>query len=300
MLYTEALYTETGTLSATPPFDFALSLQFVSDFTPMVGEQEVTATSLTKAIMLAGECIAFRVEDSGSLEQPEVRYTLFSQKPLEASIKQAVIERIRFFLSLDDDLKPFYARASQDEIFAPIVQRLYGLHHIKFLTLCEIACWATLGQHRPIAIARKMKDAIVRRYGASITVEGHEHWAFPELDRLIGVPVEEFETLTKNARCAQYLCEVVDALTRIDEEFLRTAPYDEAETALRRVKGIGPWSAGFILFRGLGRMERVSLNMRPFQLALAKVYQSGVTLEQLSQRYGESLGYWSFYLRNAE
>jgi DNA-3-methyladenine glycosylase II len=300
MLYTETLYTETGSLSVTPPFDFALSLQFVSDFAPMGGEQEVTSASLTKAIMVAGECIAFRVEGAGSVEQPEVCYTLFSQKPLEASIKQIVIERIRFFLSLDDDLKPFYAKALQDENFAPIIQRLYGLHHIKFLTLCEIACWATLTQHRPIAIARKMKDAIVRRYGASITVEGREHWAFPELDRLVGVQVEEFAALTKNERCAQYLCEIVNALIHIDEEFLRTAPYDEAEAALRRVKGIGPWSAAFILLRGLGRMERISINVKPFQVALAKVYKSGVTLEQLSQRYGEWLGYWGFYLRTAE
>ncbi|MBV9231945.1 MAG: DNA-3-methyladenine glycosylase 2 family protein [Chloroflexi bacterium] len=299
MLNTQTLHTETGYLPVTPPFDFAKSLEFLGEFAPTEGEQEITADSLTKAIMISGHCIAFRVQAGDSSEQPTVKYTLFSEEPLDNSVRQAVIDRITFFLSLDDDLEPFYAIALKDECFTPIIKRLYGLHHVKFLTLCEIACWSVLTQHRPIAIARKMKQALVKRYGGSITVEGKVYWAFPEIESLIAVSREEFAALIKNERCAQYLCEVTNALSTLNEEFLRTAPYDEAEHALRKVKGIGQWSAAFILLRGLGRMERLLFNLKPFLEALPKVYGLGVTMEQLSHRYGPWFGYWGLYFRAA-
>ncbi|GHO97809.1 DNA-3-methyladenine glycosylase 2 family protein [Reticulibacter mediterranei] len=294
-----ALYSNTGTLTVTPIFDFAQSLEFMRGFSPTSDEQIVTNTSLTKAIMLGERCIAFRVEDAGSVEAPMVRYTLFSEEPLDEAIQKKAVEQISFFLSLQDDLKSFYAIAQQDEDFAPVLLRLYGLRQVKFLTLCEIACWSVLIQHRAMPIARKMKYALLERYGGSITVEGHTYRAFPAFEQLGEASEAEFADTIKNARSAHYLYEVVQALSRLDEHFLRTAPYDEAEATLRAIKGIGPWSANFILLRGLGRMERLAADMKPLQDARKRIYQPEVTLEQLQLRYGQYIGYWSFYLRNA-
>lgn len=294
-----ALYTTSGTLPVTPVFDFSQSLAFMRGFSPMSDDQEVTASTFTRAMMVNGRCIAFRVHDAGNADQPMVGYTLFSDEPLDESSQRKVTERIAFFLSLQDDLRPFYTIAEQDKDFAPVIQHLYGLHHVKFLTLCEIACWSVLVQRRAMPLARKMKRALVERYGGSITVENHTYWAFPELERLLAVSEEEFASLIDNSRSAHYLYSVVQALSRIDEEFLRTAPYDDAEAVLRSIKGIGPWSAGFILLRGLGRMERLRTDMQPFQDALKNLYKSGTTMQQIEERYGPYIGYWSFYLRNA-
>jgi DNA-3-methyladenine glycosylase II len=294
-----ALYSNTGTLAVAPIFDFAQSLAFTRGFSPTSDEQVVTNTSLTKAIMLGGRCVAFRVEDAGSVEDPMVRYTLFSEEPLNEAQQKQAAEHISFFLSLQDDLKSFYALAQQDEDFAPVLLRLHGLRHVKFLTLCEIACWSVLVQHRAMPIARKMKLALLERYGSNITIEGHTYWAFPAFEQLVEVSEAEFADTIKNARSAHYLYEVVQTLSRLDERFLRTAPYEEAEAALRAIKGIGPWSTNFILLRGLGRMERLAADMKSLQDAHKKIYRPESMLEQLQQHYGPYIGYWSFYLRNA-
>ncbi len=294
-----ALYSNTGTLTVAPIFDFAQSLAFTRGFSPTYDEQVVTATALTKANMLDGRCIAFRVEDAGSTEAPQARYTLFSEEPLDDASQQQMSQQISFFLSLQDDLKPFYAIAQRDDHFAPVLRRLYGLRQVKFLTLCEIACWSVLVQHRAMPIARKMKRALLERYGGSITVEGHTYQAFPTFAQLASVSAAEFADTINNERSAQYLYEVVQALSRLDEHFLRTAPYEEAAAALRAIKGIGPWSTNFILLRGLGRMERLAADMKPLQDAYKKIYPPEVTLDQLQQYYGQYIGYWSFYLRNA-
>lgn len=292
-------HSATGTLPVTPPFDFSKSLDFLAHFPPVHGEQEITATSLTKALCIDGYCVVFRITAGGTIEQPEVNYTLFSAHPLPAHITQAVTERLSFFLSLTDDLKPFYAIGTQDPHFAPIIRDLYGLHHVKFLTLCEAACWSILAQRRQVPIARKMKRALVEHYGCSTEVDGSTYWAFPERDRLASVSTSELAALIKDERRATYLKDLISALGHLDEQFLRTAPYDEAESALRRIKGIGEWSAAFILLRGLGRMERMLLDLKPFLEALPKVYGSQETMEHLAEQYGSWFGYWGFYFRVA-
>lgn len=292
-----ALFHEQGTLVATAPFDFQKSLAFIENFEPMEGEQVVTATSFTKAIAMQGYTVAFRVSNAGTLEAPAVAYELFAERQLPVEVRRAVVERIAFFLSLHDDLEPFYAIGRADAAFAPIIERLYGLHHIKFLQLHEAACWAVITQHTAIPIAAGIKRAVIEHYGSSITVDGHKYWAFPELERLAGLSVEELAGLLKNERRASYFHNVVAALSGLDEQWLRTAPYEEAEGWLRSIKGIGEWSAGFLLLRAEGRTEHMLLNLKPFLAIVPRVYGPGVTMAQLAERYGDWFGYWGYYLR---
>jgi DNA-3-methyladenine glycosylase II len=287
------LATETGTLSALPPFDFGKSLAFLGGFSPMSEEQVITSTMLTKALKIEGHTVAFRLSSAGTPER--VAYTLFSEQPLPA--RKAVTDRISFFLSLQDDLKPFYAIAQEDVHFAPIIDELYGLHQVKFPTLCEAACWAVLSQHTAIPIARKMKRAIMERYGSSIELDGHVYHAYPELDDIAGISLPELTRLINNELRAYYLSEVIRGLAEIDENFLRTAPYEEAEARLREIKGIGEWSAGLILLRCEGRMEKVMFDMKPFMHALQKVYGTTDVKEEIIRRYGQWVGYWGYYLR---
>ncbi len=288
-----------GTLSVVPPFDFQQSLRFLEHFPPVYGEQNIASYSITKAISIDRQCVVFQLTSTGTIEQPELSYTLYSAQPLSNSQQQATIEHIRFFLSLDDDLQPFYAIAKTDACFAPNIDHLYGLHHVKFLTLCEAACWSILTQHRAIPLARKQKQILVERYGCSLEIAGKTYRAFPERERLAEVSPQELAEVLKDERRASYISGVISALERFDEQFLRTAPYDEAEAALLSIKGIGAWSAAFILMRGLGRMERMLFDLKPFLKALPEVYGPEATMQQIAERYGPWFGYWGFYFRVA-
>ncbi|MDA4132246.1 MAG: hypothetical protein OK454_03860, partial [Thaumarchaeota archaeon] len=85
----------------------------------------------------------------------------------------------------------------------------------------------------------------------------------------------------------------------LDEGFLMTAPYDKAEERLKRIKGIGDWSAQFILFRGLGRIQRLYDNMKPLTKIIAQVYGPETTLDEINAMYGQWSGYWSVYIRGS-
>lgn len=293
------LRVESGTLAPLPPYNFARTLDFLRQFTPMRDEQELGENSVTKAIAIDGHTVAFEVSGAGTVEAPRLNYRLFSAEPLPPAVRDAVVRRISFFLSLEDDLGQFYAIARADRPFAPIVDELYGLHHVKFLTLIESGCWATLATRLPLAVSRAMKRRLVERYGSSIEVEGTAYWAFPELHQLVAADPEKLAAVIKNERRSSYLSNVISAFREVDEHFLLTAPYAEAEAWLRRIKGIGEWSAAFILLRGLGRMEQMPHNLTPLLKNMDKLYGSHETMETIAKQYGPWFGYWAYYLRVA-
>lgn len=288
-------------LAPTPPFDFAQTLRFIGGFTPGEGEQQMTDTVLTRALRAGGQTVVCRITSHGTIEMPALACDLFATEPITADIIAAVRDRVSFWLSLADDLHPFYAIAETDAAFVPIVREWYGYHQVKFLTPFENACWAVLAQRSPLAVSRTMKDRLVTRYGGTLAVDGEVYAAFPEAVDLAGAtPADLIETL-RNARKVDYLHAVVQAWLGVDEAWLRAGPYDDVERWLRGIRGIGAWSASFVLARGLGRMERLAMD-DALRRSAALVYGHPLSepeFAMLVARYGEMQGYWGHYLRIA-
>ncbi len=304
MMTLNRLHSITGTLTPRAPFDFAKTLGFLYGFGPTAGEQALAPDSVTKALTLQGRAIAFQVHSTGTVEQPALAYTLFSEQPLSEAEHAAAADRIGFFLSIDDDVQPFYAIARDDAHFAAVIERLYGLHQPKFLTPFEIACWAVLGQRIPWRVAHTVKMALVERWGTSITLPDGPYAAFPEPQQLAAVKPEELASVVRNERKVEYLQAVIRFFLEADEQFLRYGEYDEVAARIRAIRGIGEWSSYFILLRGLGRMERVSATDRELGKAASSIYNNGQPLtatemQNLLDRYGTTQGYWAFYIRNA-
>jgi DNA-3-methyladenine glycosylase II len=292
-----SLHSKTGTLDAVEPYDFRRSLDFLRGFGPMSGEQSVEGGSATKAVMVEGQVVAVRL--SKGEKAATVDYKLFSSEPISSKLADSMPERISFFLSLKDDVRPFYAIAKdKDPKFYPMIERAWGLHQVKFPSLLEIACWALINQRIQRPIALRIKQSLTEKYGGSIEVDGKVHWAFPDRSRLEGANAKGLLELTRNQRIAQRLASLTSMLDELDEGFLKTAPYEKAKERLEKVKGIGEWSSQFILFRGLGRMGRLQpLNVRPLVDTIKKVYgPEGKPLEEIDETYGSWASYWSLYL----
>ncbi|HEX9037529.1 MAG TPA: hypothetical protein VF808_11120 [Ktedonobacterales bacterium] len=298
-----ALHNYTETLTPRAPFSFAHTLRFMRMFTPMDAEQTITDWTLTKAVTLSGRAVVFSLRERGDVEAPLLECALTSAAPLSAAERAALRDRVSFFLSLDDDLAPFYATAQSDPAMAPVIGRLYGLHQPKFLTPLEIACWAILTQRTPMAIARRLKDRITARYGSRLTLGGVEYRAFPQAATLAAADPEELDALIGVARKAEYFRAVADFFNQTDEGWLRAAPVADVTAALRGVRGIGAWSATFILVRGLGRMDADLAASETLGREVSYVYGGRHLPEMerraLLERYGATRGYWLFYCRNA-
>lgn len=296
------MHTHSGTLQATAPFDFSHSLRFLGHFKPMMGQQQVEQARLTKAFYIGDHVAVFAVEASGTPDQPEVRYTVWSEIKMTQNEQQQAEADITFFLSLDNDLRPFYTLAEADPQFMPIVEKLYGYHQVKFsLTAFENACWAILSQRNQMSISLAMKARLAEDYGDSLTVEGVPYRVFPQPTHLTGLDRDELNSSIRNTRKSECVMSAAQAFATIDESWLRNAPYEQVESWLLDIKGIGAWSATFILLRGLGRTEHVPVDEKAILSAAQRVYGrddlTHTDVQRMSKHYGEYAGYWAHYLR---
>jgi DNA-3-methyladenine glycosylase II len=236
------------------------------------------------------------------VEKPRLDCTLVADEPITDALREAMRDRVEFFLSTADDLAPFYAIGRDDPAFAPVIAQLYGYHHVKFLTPFENAAWAILAQRVQMPVARKMRQALMERYGGAQTVNGETYRAFPTAERLATINPDDLLDILPTLRKAPYLYGVARAFDDVDEQWLRAGPYDEVYAWLRAIPGIGEWSATFILIRGLGRMERLSTEPATLRAAERVYGPRAATWDgvmEIAARYGPYQGYWGHYLRAA-
>jgi DNA-3-methyladenine glycosylase II len=296
------MHTINGTLDATPPFDFAQSLRFLGGFMPSKDGQVIGENSLTRAVRLNAQTVAFQVHSMGSIETPHLEYTLFSEETITPAVQAALEDRITHFLSLRDDLLPFYALAQGDSDFEPVVEKLYGYHQVKFLTPFENACWAILSSRNTFSAARTLKNRISDSYGDAILLDGVSVAAFPSAEDVLPASPADLVALIRNEQRGEYVWHAARAFASVDEAWLRTGDYDEVYEWLRSIKGVGEWTASFIMIRSLGRMERLISPEKRLLESTSEAYGREIdkaALLELAERYGAHKAYWSHYLRAA-
>ncbi len=281
---------------ARRPFAFEQSLAFLGRFPAMRGEHGLHEGALACAVREAGTLAAVRI----SAEGDGLRYELHGASgPLGPHAQAAICARLSFFLGLDDDLAAFYALAAGDAPFQAVIERLHGFHHVKFPSPLELLVWSILAQRAPIALARRMKQALVENFTNRVSLDGEQLWAFPDLAQLLTLDEDELAGLIGNRRKASYLHGALRGWAQLDEAFLRRGDHDAVREQLLALPGIGPWSATFVMLRGLGRMERIAPDPELTRAASA-VYGHPVSDEELGRlasRYGGWQGYWAHYLR---
>ncbi|MFI0786137.1 DNA-3-methyladenine glycosylase family protein [Streptomyces lydicus] len=290
-------HSRTLRLAARPPFSFSASLAFLHAFPAMTGQQGTAHDTLTLALRENGTTLGARVTEAP--DAPAVDCVLTAASPLGDATAEAAADRLSRHLGLTDDLTEFYRLARLDRPFSRVVERLHGYHQVLFPSPRELLCWAILCQRVPLPVARKMKQALVEAAGNRITVDGEPRWAFPDAEQLACFDEPTLQRLIGNRRKAGYLHRAIRQWLDLDESFLRTGPYDEVRDQLLRLAGIGPWSASFLLIRGLGRTEHLAPDKEMIRAA-QRVYGydfDDAAFAARTAHYGRHQGYWGHYLR---
>lgn len=292
-----ASFVQVSTLPVTRPCDLAASLRFIGSFAPCAGEQQVADRRLTKAFQVSGHCVLARIRQDAPDDRVQVE--LLANDPIDGDFMAAAVDRVRFYLSLDDDLTEFYRIGEADVPLRPLINRWYGYHQVKFASPWENVAWAILAQRNPMSVAARAKASLTEAVGNAVLADTETFRAFPDAEQIVALGQAEIERLIGNARKAAFLYGSAERWLTVSEESLRHASHPSVRETLLSLPGIGEWSASFVLIRGLGRMEEVPRD-RALLRSAAKVYGAGLNaaeLTELAARYGRWQGYWAHYLR---
>ena len=265
-------------LHTTQPFSFDQTLEFIRRFPGCQTQTAVGEDHVTAAFAANGRGWAVTVR-AGEIELP-------------AGAPRSLGTRVADWLGANDDLGAFYQAAAGDRAMQPIVRALHGLHHVRFLGLEDIAVHAVMMQRQPPARVAVMKRRFLEAFG----YPAGSLFAMPELDELAKLSPAAIGKAIRHDAKAERICEVVRGVWALGEDFLRTAPYEQAKQALLAIAGIGPFSAAAILLRGLGRTDELP-GLAMFEREGREVYGAAWDEDAIARRYGDQIGYWSFYVK---
>lgn len=292
-------------LPVTEPYRFELSRRALAGFRPFAGDHQIIDGHIRKALTIPSP-----PGRSGPPEQAAVvevgpapagvRLTVFAAEPLDAA-EVALVERsVSRWLSLGDDLTRFWEIAAGDPAMGRLIDVARGLHQVRFASLAEGVVYFTLAQRSTQWFAAARKRRIAARRGPTVLLDGTAHTGFPSLRALATLTDHELLDYGGNRQRADRLRSVVAGVAALDEEWLRTAPYDEVRRALLAVPGIGNFTAHAVLLRVLGRPDDAPLELAQFTLVARAIYGDPPPAPgEIRERYGPWVGWWAYVARTA-
>ncbi len=162
---------------------------------------------------------------------------------------------VREWFDLDRDLQPFYTRAAGDELLQYLTRRFFGLRIVKIVDLFAALCWAILGQQVNIRFAYTLYNRFIAAYGRSVEYEGVAYWLFPRPEDIASLPVKALRALQFTGRKAEYILGLAQEFDRGSisrKQLLAAGDFEKARQTLTSIRGIGPWTADYVLMRCLG------------------------------------------------
>ncbi|UCE04122.1 MAG: DNA-3-methyladenine glycosylase 2 family protein [Candidatus Latescibacterota bacterium] len=165
-----------------------------------------------------------------------------------------VVSRLRRQFDLDADPQEIAAQLLADQRLAPLVRAHPGLRIPGAWDPFEIAVRAVLGQQITVRAATTLMTRLVQTYGEPLEADNE---AMPELTRVFPRPERLAQArltgiglpATRAAAISSIAAAVRDGDLRFD-----AARSDFVET-LRRIRGIGEWTAEYVALRGLGEPD---------------------------------------------
>ena len=162
---------------------------------------------------------------------------------------------VREWFDLETDLSVFYKYVKDDPLMAGLTVKYRGFRLIRIPDLFEALCWSVIGQQVNLRFAYKTKHELIRRYGRFVDYENQRFYLFPEAERVLGITDADFRDMQFSRQKTAYIKGIAEkcvsglldkkALIKLDDEALKSALVD--------LKGIGNWSANYVMMRCFGR-----------------------------------------------
>jgi 3-methyladenine DNA glycosylase/8-oxoguanine DNA glycosylase len=186
--------------------------------------------------------------------QPATERVVFGARADSAETAAAALERMRFALGVDDDLRPFYERFRDDALIGRSLRARPWLRVMRRPEPFEALAWAICEQLVEFSRAAAIERRIVQRLGRRCPRTGLRD--LPSARSLAGVAPAQLQALDLSAGRALALVKAARevAAGRAD---LHAPDHERAWGRLRAIPGIGAWTVEVLALHGQGRYDQV-------------------------------------------
>ncbi|PWV57075.1 DNA-3-methyladenine glycosylase [Chitinophaga sp. S165] len=265
-----------------------------------------------KMIVSNGEPVLMEISDdtaSGSLRVAVRSATNDEAKEAERSREQIAMDEayirryISHWLHLDADLRPFYDFAAKDAVLGPLVTRYKGLRLIGIPELFEALTWSIMGQQITLGFAYTLRQRFIQAFGHHAVIDGKDHYVYPHPAVIAALEPATLISMQFSRSKADYIIRLAQSMTdgHLTVEQLENMNYQQARDHLVSFRGIGNWSANYVLMKYHRHHQALPLedaglhNALKYQLQLT-AKPSLADVKTYTQHWREHAAYATFYL----
>ncbi|PAV31696.1 DNA-3-methyladenine glycosylase [Virgibacillus profundi] len=179
---------------------------------------------------------------------------LAGTRPKSVKTRANVVNYIRDWFDLDTNLAPFYEIAQTDPLLKHLIQDFFGLRLVGLPDLFEALCWGVLGQQINLGFAYTLKRQFVEKFGDAVEYNGENYWVFPSFEKIAKLTIEDMSEIKMTVRKSEYIIGIAKLMASGElskEKLLELDDFKKIEKELVKIRGIGPWTANYVLMRCL-------------------------------------------------
>ena len=291
------------TLKSFPPYDFDLTASYATYFQGRYAADLYRNGVFRRLLDVDGRPCLIKIRSIGTSESPELSVVFEGAGLSDRAVFEAQNQTARL-MGVDQDPRPFYLMAREDPLLERLIQRLVGLHIPQTVSVWEALVFAILGQQISSHVARLLRMRFVRTYGLAIEDSGSTYHTFPRPEVISEAGVERLQTIKMSKKKAEYITDIAEGIMsgRLDLENLQNQSDEEIVHSLTSIRGVGSWTASWLLIRAFGRPDAFpagDLALRRTLMHLLKKEGPPVKPEdalKISQRWSPFRSYVTTYI----
>jgi DNA-3-methyladenine glycosylase II len=205
-----------------------------------------------RAMVVDGEPLELAVTQVEGESAPVLEVVLSGQRvgPAAEAAARSMLAKL---LGLDVDLSGFYARAARDSVLGELAVAYRGVKPPRFPTVFECLVNAVACQQFSLEAGL----TVLSRLAAGAGAPARTLHAFPAPSDVLGLSRRVLRSFGFSDRKAETIHDLAHAAVagELEREGLERLNDAAVVEALVRRRGIGRWSADYVLLRGLGRLH---------------------------------------------
>ncbi len=209
-----------------------------------------------RVLVLSGQPVEVEVIQTARPEKPVLQVSISCRREIPR-LRERVSQVLERMLGLRVDLSDFYRVSRKERTLRNLSERFLGLKPPRFPDLFESLVNAFACQQLSLHVGILLLNRLAKSFGISSEIGTAGLYSFALPERLATADSESLKELGFSRQKIRSLAELSQGVTQ------RTFNLDEIERlgnqgALKKLyelRGVGRWTAEYVLLRGLGRTD---------------------------------------------
>ncbi|HEX3641636.1 MAG TPA: hypothetical protein VHV10_10120, partial [Ktedonobacteraceae bacterium] len=213
-------------------------------------------TTYTRVLLLDRQPVKVTISQQHPMTHPRLLVTALSPVPL-AQLCARISNILQQMLGCATDVTAFYSLAQSNHQLSALAQPFLGLKPPRFPSLFEAFLNAFACQQVSLDVGILLLNRLTETYGIKFADDQGVYRAFPGPEQLVNASVESLRALGWSHQKARATLELAFLQVHGQKDFslLEAMSNEEVCQSVMPLRGVGRWTAEYILLRGLGRID---------------------------------------------